>query len=308
MYKAVIVDDEKIVRVALKTMLDWDKAGFEICQSVGSAEAALKAIHRFSPDLVITDIVMPDMDGLDLIRSARNAGFAGDFIILTNYQNFDYAIEALHNEVLDYIIKTDISPEIIGKAVRKAGEKIGSRRKSAHSEEGETVSDDDTDRIRRHLLNPEKPFVFSAPCHALFIFLPSSLESSPPEISPGLLQNVTGEAVKDLHDRLISLTPDTLLIPLSIDFAAKISESGNKILPRIQNLVQLYMNSECGFVLTSSLGSTSDLDRALNRCRVSARAVLYDGFSTLLREEHATAVFFGRSQGKENLCGSYPSD
>jgi two-component system response regulator YesN len=302
MYKAVIVDDEKIVRVALKTMMDWEAAGFEICEAAGNAQTALKAIHRHNPDLVITDIVMPEMDGLDLIRSARTGGYDGEFIILTNHQDFNYAIEAMHNEVLDYIIKTDISPEIIGEAVQKAKDKIVMRRRSSREDRTTVDDDDDTEKIRQHLREPSQEVSFSAPLHGLYIFLPSCFNVSPNETSPGTLRNIVGEAVKELHTRLISLTPESLLIPLTMDFAADLTESGNKIIPRIQNLVQLYMNSLCGFVLSSTIETSTDLDAALERCRASAWAVLYDGYSKLIREDEASRFAKGDLKGKQTYA------
>ncbi|MBF9017001.1 MULTISPECIES: helix-turn-helix domain-containing protein [unclassified Oceanispirochaeta] len=300
MYKAVIVDDEKIVRVALRTMVDWESEGYEICDAANNGAAALETIRLHNPDLVITDIVMPGIDGLDLIRSARESGFDGEFIILTNYQNFNYAIEALHNEVLDYIIKTDISVEIMGNAVRKAKAKLDSRRSSVLPETKQPGPEkEDMERLRRHISDPGTPFDLSESCLGLYTFLPSFLNSDPLDIPSGTLRNVVSEAAKELQSSLIPIAPDVLLILLPGKFAAELIEPENRTLLQIRKLVRLYMNTECGFVLTSPLGGSEDLDAVLPRCRTAAQSVLYDGFETLIRENSADSFFPGDLKGKK---------
>ena len=111
MYKALLLDDEKIVRLALKTMVDWNSLGFEISGSYGNAKTALESISGSRPDLIISDIVMPDMDGLSFIEQVRGMGITCPVIILTNHENFTYAVDALRLGVTDYVTKTDISPD-----------------------------------------------------------------------------------------------------------------------------------------------------------------------------------------------------
>ena len=71
MYKAILVDDEKIVRLALKTIVDWTALGYTVTGSYSSVKTALLEIEDDPPDLIITDIKMPDMDGLQFIQQVR---------------------------------------------------------------------------------------------------------------------------------------------------------------------------------------------------------------------------------------------
>ena len=74
MYKAVIVDDETLSRIGLRSMLDWEKEGFEIIGEAASGKDGLKLVLDTDPDLVISDIVMPGMNGLEMYEEIREEG------------------------------------------------------------------------------------------------------------------------------------------------------------------------------------------------------------------------------------------
>ena len=113
MYRLLIVDDEPLVQVGIKSMLDWNSYDIEVAGTAPNGQAALKLIAEKHPDIVITDIKMPVMDGLSLIRECRD--LYGDdlpeFIILTSYEDFKLAKEALQYHVNDYLIKVELTPE-----------------------------------------------------------------------------------------------------------------------------------------------------------------------------------------------------
>ena len=71
MIKLLIVDDEPLVQIGIKSMLNWADYGIEICGSAMNGAAALKMIEEYSPEIVITDIRMPIMNGLDLAKTCR---------------------------------------------------------------------------------------------------------------------------------------------------------------------------------------------------------------------------------------------
>lgn len=105
MYKVLIVDDESLIRDGLKCILDWDEAGFCICGEASNGEEALRMILTLQPDLVLIDIRMPRMQGLEVVKAARQQDFKGHFIITSGYSDFKYAQEAMRYGVEFYLTK-----------------------------------------------------------------------------------------------------------------------------------------------------------------------------------------------------------
>ena len=96
MIKTLIVDDEPFIRQGLRVLIDWEKYGYEI---VDEAENGLKAIEKIKEkeiNLVITDIKMPEMDGLELIEYvSKNIKRKINYIVLSGYCEFEYARQAI---------------------------------------------------------------------------------------------------------------------------------------------------------------------------------------------------------------------
>ncbi|MDF2959152.1 MAG: two-component system response regulator [Paenibacillus sp.] len=107
MYKVLLVDDEMYIRKGLRTLVEWNKYGFEICDEAENGEQALDLIRSQSPDLVITDIKMPVLDGLDLIKNvvSSSSNMLPKFIILSGFNEFKFAQQAVRYGVYDFILK-----------------------------------------------------------------------------------------------------------------------------------------------------------------------------------------------------------
>ncbi|WP_020427243.1 response regulator, partial [Paenibacillus riograndensis] len=112
MYKVVLADDETFALEGLRTLTDWEELGFEVCGACENGEEALAAIIRSSPDLVITDIRMPEIDGLELIRRVRSLDMEQPiFIVLSGYGEFEYARTAIRYGVRHYLLKPVVDAE-----------------------------------------------------------------------------------------------------------------------------------------------------------------------------------------------------
>lgn len=111
MYKVIIVDDEMIVRHAVKTIIKWEDSRFEYAGSAASGVSALELVRRTNADIVITDIKMAEMDGLKLIKSLMAGGFKGEVLVLSNYNDFELVREALKCGAHDYMLKLTLKTE-----------------------------------------------------------------------------------------------------------------------------------------------------------------------------------------------------
>lgn len=118
MYKVLIVDDESLIRDGLKYIMDWEAAGFSVCGEASNGEEALHLIFSLHPDLVLMDIRMPKMQGLEVVKAARQQDFKGRFIITSGYSDFKYAQEAMRYGVEFYLTKP-IEEEELSASVHK---------------------------------------------------------------------------------------------------------------------------------------------------------------------------------------------
>lgn len=109
--KVLIVDDEMLIRQGIINYIDWEQEGFQIVAEASNGKEALQLMEEFSPHIVITDIVMPIMDGIDLVREGKKAFPDIEFIVLSSFENFDYVRATFQNGVADYILKPKLNGE-----------------------------------------------------------------------------------------------------------------------------------------------------------------------------------------------------
>lgn len=105
MYKLLLVDDEAIIREGIEKMVDWGRLGICLTDSCANAIVALDSMMDDMPDILVTDVRMPGMDGLELVERARRLHPQLRCIILSGYDEFDYARKALQFGVIEYLLK-----------------------------------------------------------------------------------------------------------------------------------------------------------------------------------------------------------
>lgn len=123
MIRVFIAEDEFLVRESIKKNIDWEGNGYIFCGEASDGELALPLIKREKPDILITDIKMPFMDGLELATLVKKEFPDTEIIILTGYEKFEYAKESIKIGVAEYLSKP-ITSEGLLKAVNKVKEKI----------------------------------------------------------------------------------------------------------------------------------------------------------------------------------------
>ena len=126
MRRVLVVDDEENIRLVLRTLLK--KHGYEV-EVADSGESALAMVDTFGPDVILTDVRMPKMGGLDLIAMLKVKQHPATVIVMSAYGNFDLALEAMKAGAYDYVGKP-FKPEEIVLALRKAEERESLRREN----------------------------------------------------------------------------------------------------------------------------------------------------------------------------------
>lgn len=132
MIKLLIVEDEEPIREGLRNLLDWKKYGLELCGTATNGVEGLDMIRRESPGLVIADIRMPYMDGLEMIRRAREQKFDFEAILLSGYSDFEYARQGLSLGIRDYLLKPCRPQELEASVL-----KVINQLKGKHAKEGQ---------------------------------------------------------------------------------------------------------------------------------------------------------------------------
>lgn len=105
LYKVMIIDDEEEVREAIKRTLPWEELGFLVTDTAENGEEALEKADLMSPDVVLTDIQMPFMDGLTFCHHLKEKISNVKIVIFSGYDEFEYAKEAIKLEVEEYLLK-----------------------------------------------------------------------------------------------------------------------------------------------------------------------------------------------------------
>jgi two-component system, response regulator YesN len=103
MTKLLIVDDESLLRQGFMHMTDWSAHGFQIIGEAGNGREALEMIIQKSPDIIVTDIKMPVMDGVELTKAVKEKYPHIQVVILSSYDDFEYVRKTLRLGAFDYI-------------------------------------------------------------------------------------------------------------------------------------------------------------------------------------------------------------
>ena len=103
--RVLLVDDEEEVIQVIMKKIDWEGLGFSVIGYANNGMKALEMVEEFQPDVVMTDIKMPYMDGMELASRVKAEYPATKLLIFTGFDEFEYAKEAVHLEVEEYILK-----------------------------------------------------------------------------------------------------------------------------------------------------------------------------------------------------------
>lgn len=105
MLSMILVDDEEIIREGLRDCVDWASMGITISGEASNGKEALVKIKESRPDILLTDVVMPGMNGIELIQAVREEELPVAIIVLSAFENFHYIQSALRHDAADYLVK-----------------------------------------------------------------------------------------------------------------------------------------------------------------------------------------------------------
>jgi len=299
MYTVLIVDDEMLVSIGLRNMIDWGKMGMRVVAEAQNGAAALEIYEKEKPDLILTDIKMPVMDGLQLISKIREKDKKTKIIILTCYQEFDMVHQALKLGVSDYILKLKMSTDEMETVIKRVHAELGSE--NLHNiEEKDSLAD--SRYLKGKII---RDYVIYKNCSAaefekmvsgyqmrlkatgLVLCLMKTLNRRHDDADQGHAKSV-GDTILNMIDELlckykrgeIVYKRDREYLVL-FSFADIISENDARmllyeILDRIRTIMKTYINSGVIF----GISSRSDGYGALDSLLTEADEALKQGFYT----------------------------
>lgn len=134
--RILIVDDEQLIRKGIIHYMDWEEEGFIIAGEASNGREALEFIETVNPHIIITDIVMPIMDGEELTRVVKERYPHIEIIILSSFSEYDYVRSSFQNGVVDYILKPKLDAESLLKGLKKAASRIPLLKASNENSDG----------------------------------------------------------------------------------------------------------------------------------------------------------------------------
>ncbi|MDR2482020.1 MAG: response regulator [Treponema sp.] len=162
MLRVLLVDDEPLVLSGIKHLIDWEKNGCLVAGTASSGNEALNLLENLRPNLVICDIAMPDISGLEVLRKSAADFPETVFIMLTNYQDFELARESLRYRAVEYLLKNKLEEGDLEKALGEAAAEWENRSTLRRLNQGEGLGADPPSRIDRAVLelvsNSRSPF------------------------------------------------------------------------------------------------------------------------------------------------------
>lgn len=126
MYKVILVDDEALTREAISENIPWGELGFELIASCENGKEAMEQMEQITPDLLLTDICMPYVDGIELARYVHENHPDTRTVIISGYDEFEYAKQAVHYQVMEYILKP-VTPSELTEVLLRAKASLDER-------------------------------------------------------------------------------------------------------------------------------------------------------------------------------------
>lgn len=133
MYKALVVDDEKMIRMGIKMTVPWESMGISEVFTAASGQEGLEILEKEKPQILITDIQMTQMTGLELIAKIRQDNDELKVIVLTGYDVFDYARQCIHMRVDDFLLKP-VDEDVLIATIQRLVDELNDKKEKLHEE------------------------------------------------------------------------------------------------------------------------------------------------------------------------------
>lgn len=307
MFRVLIADDEQAVRIGMRSFIDWKKNDFELVGEAKDGKTALTLIQQTKPDIVITDLKMPGMDGLELINALNGNNFHGKILVLSNYDEFDLVRNAMKAGASDYLLKVTMEPDELLDILKQLCEKLSSE-KSILEESDKIKSELNRSReieIKQYFVELLNGITPDIPAGLKAVKGPGiSMQGYSKRLLYIVIDNFEemkkSGRIKDINcsaQTLVTAAADTLdssdsyIIDLNhkefiVLFTNTDGRNISELALSVQNTIGLYLNLSVTIVLSDSFTEMHQLKARFDSCKAACEYKFYLGCGTFICENN----------------------
>ncbi len=269
MINVLLVEDELLARMSLRTMIDWERHGYQIVGECADGDQAIPMIEKLEPHIVITDVKMERMQGHELVRHLHRHYPHICAIVLSGYSDYQYVRDTLQHNAVDYLIKNELTPALLMEVLDKAKQRLALGLDIERSEDnlqalrqqfvlqlisGQYLGDETAirDRLRRLRIRMGTARVLPV----LVYYQPQTDDAFPPDIRKSVslsfaVCNVVDEILREqANGMVVSIENTRAFILLSFDEVTQkhqVDESLKKLLRRVDFCLEKFLKLRAEF-------------------------------------------------------------
>ncbi|OOM75660.1 putative response regulatory protein [Clostridium puniceum] len=262
--KILVVDDEFIMRQGITHMIAWEQEGFQIIGQASNGQEALEMIKNNTPDIIISDVVMPQLDGIELAKSIQANYPQIQIIILSSFSDFEYVKSSFQNGAVDYILKPSLNPSEMLKTLKKLSSKIKNNIQTNDNIANININN----LLNRFLLGFDANInfdylnsIFTYPCFCLFGLNAKKIYDSYDkrnEIIKFIITEINNEfpTSQNYNIQIANIENENIVIVLNFE-----NNNYNTLLNKLTNVSEIVSNSfkEAFFVLSKTFDSIDNI-------------------------------------------------
>ncbi|RAV21045.1 response regulator transcription factor [Paenibacillus contaminans] len=303
MLKVLIVDDEKIVRLGMKMMLNWEEHGFQLLSGADNGLTALHMVDETQPDIIVTDLIMPGMGGVELIAKLKERQYAGKIVVLSNYGDYERVREAMKLGAADYLLKMTLNPDELLGLLNKLAEQLTADKQQKEQDVQNNALLKESNALRKNLflkdlLEHGADFFHAAgkraELHGIAIgaqhgfILYVVVRGYEQALSSGKIKDkqLLSFSIKNMLGELLGYGSAAEIVELSprdyavILFAESYMDGGMRQLSgRISDTLRMYLNLQISVAISEPFCGLEQLKPCFEACQAAVRLDFYLGSS-----------------------------
>ncbi len=305
MHKILLVDDDPIILLQLRRMIHWESLSCELAAEAANGKEAIELIERYHPDIVITDISMPGIDGMELIDYIDRYGDRMQVIAISAFDNFDYVRRSLKGGASDYLLKHQLTEDVLENAISTAI--------AALKVEGESAG---------YSIQEKREHLIYLLLHDRHSQRQEELKELHMEWLKGSLVLILGrmdtenvavneEAVRILMDETIKYYRDYLVIQLErwnylllLSAENKESQEISEIVEQVQRNVKRFCSADMSFVVSRIMEQCENIAEVIRKAKEIQKEHDFHGekaFIAFMEEQAGTGIFRWSIGSEERL-------